>query len=195
MKVIGLTGGIATGKSEVTNILRHMNIPVFDADAAVHEIYQNGTAAQHLKTICPQAIVGGIIDRQILSKLLVTQPELLTEIEALIHPLVRGVETNFIADAAKKNHRLIVIDSPLLVETGHHRDMDFSIMITSTIENQIKRAMARPDMTKAKLEFILAKQMPAAEKQKSIDLVIENNATLAELETKVRATFNKLLSN
>lgn len=195
MKVIGLTGGIATGKSEVTRILRKLNIPVFDADAAVHTLYQNGVAAKALKNICPDAVEGQRINRRKISELILKQPVLLKKIEAIIHPLVRKSEKDFLSDAAHSSEKIVVIDSPLLIETGHYKNMDFSVLIATTKQNQKLRALARPNMTKEKIELLLAKQMPTEEKRKLVDLVIENNGTLEELEQKIRSTFQKLLDS
>lgn len=193
MKVIGLTGGIATGKSEVTKILRKMGISVFDADAAVHELYQNGIAASNLKRICPEAIMGHEVDRQRLAALIVKQPDLLRKIEEIIHPLVRNAEHRFISKAKASQKTIVVIDSPLLIETGHYKDMDVNVLVTTDKHNQIARATDRPSMTKEKIELLLAKQTPTDEKRKLVDLVIENNATIEELEVQVRVHFQKLM--
>lgn len=192
MKVIGLTGGIATGKSEVSKILLKQAIPVFDTDAAVHELYNNGKAAAQLRDICPQAINGKIVDRRVLSQLIIQNPELLDKIEAIIHPLVRKTETEFLAQAKAANQRIAVVDSPLLIETGHHNDMDYVVLVDASLENQTQRAMARPGMTVDKLKLIFAKQMSAGQKRKQSDFIIENNATLAELETQTNFIFAKL---
>ena len=192
MKVIGLTGGIATGKSEVSKILLKQAIPVFDTDAAVHELYNNGEAAAQLRGICPQAINGKIVDRRVLSQLIIQNPELLNKIEAIIHPLVRKAETEFLAQAKAANQRIAVVDSPLLIETGHHNDMDYVVLVDASLENQTRRAMTRPGMTADKLKFIFAKQMSAEQKRKQSDFIIENNATLAELETQTNLIFAKL---
>ena len=117
MKLVGLTGGIAAGKSEVTQILRRIDIPVFDSDAAVHVLYQNGMAAKYLEKICPQAVINGNIDRQILSKLVLETPSLLKKIEVVIHPLVREMETAFINNVVTSSAKIAVIDSALLIET------------------------------------------------------------------------------
>lgn len=193
MKVIGLTGGIATGKSEVAKILRKMGISVFDADAVVHSLYQNGIAASYLKDLCPEAVVGLKVDRQKLSALLAKQHDLLKKIETIIHPLVRDAELRFVLEAKASHSVMVVIDSPLLIETGHYKDLDATVLVSTDKQNQMERALSRPNVTKSKIEFIISKQMPTVEKRKLVDLVIENDGSLEELEIQVRSCFQKLL--
>jgi dephospho-CoA kinase len=191
MMVIGLTGSIAMGKSEVANILRTLNIPVFDADAAVHAIYENGEAAKHLAGLCPDAIVGHKVDRKILSGLIAKNPELLKSITAIIHPLVHAAERNFIE---QQHSDIVVIDSPLILESGRARDMDMIIVVSSSPENQQARALARPGMTLEKLNLIRSKQMPDDEKRQWADYVIENNGTVEELGATTRALIARIRS-
>lgn len=182
--VIGLTGSIAMGKSEVAKILRTLNIPVFDADAMVHEIYENGIAAKHLAKLCPEAIDGKKVDRKTLSQHIAKNPTLLKSITAIIHPLVHQAERDFLQ---RQTGDIAVIDSPLILEGGRARDMDMIIVVSSTPENQKMRALARPGMTKAKFEMIKSKQMPDDEKRQWADFTIENNGTLVELEITTKA--------
>lgn len=185
--IIGLTGSIAMGKSEVAKIFKSQNIPVFDADATVHEIYQNGTAAKALANLCPQAIFKDKVDRKILAEMIAHDKSLLPKITALIHPLVYKAEAEF---RQQHHDEMAIIDSPLILETGRARDMDMLIVVSSLPELQRARAMARPAMTAEKFELIKSKQMPDDEKRNWADYVIENNGTLVELE----ATTNALIS-
>ena len=192
MKIIGLTGGIATGKSEAAKIIRKLNIPVFDADAAVHQIYQNGVGAKHLKTLYPSAVDGDSVDRRRLSELIAKQPMLLKQIELIIHPLVRHAENDFLTKSSHEKYEIAVIDSPLLIESGHHRDMDSTILIDALPETQRMRAMLRPGMTSEKFNMIRSKQMSSAEKRKNSTFIIENNGSLAELEIHIRKILQEL---
>ena len=178
MIVIGLTGSIASGKSEVAKTLRTLNIPVFDADATVHEIYNNGTAATALATLCPTAISGNKVDRKILSQLISQHPSLLKAITAIIHPLVHKAEQDFLHQLSSD---IAVIDSPLILELGRAGEMDLLIVVSTSHENQKSRTLARPNMTQEKFNLIQSKQMPDAEKRLWADYIIENNGTLAEL--------------
>lgn len=193
MKVIGLTGGIATGKSEAAKIIRKLNIPVFDADAAVHEIYQNGIGAKHLKDLCPSAIDGDRVDRKKLSDLIAYQPSLLKQIELIIHPLVRQAENDFLFESEASNHKIAVIESPLLIETGHHKNMNATILIDTLPEVQKSRAMSRSGMTEEKFRIILSKQMPSTEKRKHSTYIVENNGNLAELKNQIHKIFKELV--
>jgi dephospho-CoA kinase len=189
MTVIGLTGSIASGKSEVANIIRTLNIPVFDADAMVHIIYKNGTAAKALASLCPTAIRGADVDRKILSQLIAQHPSLLQAITAIIHPLVHAAELQF---RNQQNSDIIVIDSPLILESGRAGEMDLLIVVSTSSENQKSRAMSRPGMTEEKFNLILSKQMPDAEKRLWADYIIENNGTLANLGETTKAVIAEI---
>ena len=187
--IIGLTGSIAMGKSEVAKILRSLNIPVFDADATVHQIYEDGTAAKVLSAICPEAIEGKTINRKILSALIAKNQALLKSITNSIHPIVNAAEQKF----RKENlSYLAVIDSPLILESGRARDVDLLIVISAHPEIQKARALARPGMTLEKFKLITSKQMPDEEKRAWADYVIENNGTLEELEVTTKALLDHI---
>ena len=187
--IIGLTGSIATGKSEVAKILRSLNIPVLDADATVHRIYENGTAAKALAKICPEAIEGKTVNRKILSAQIAKNSELLKSITNIIHPIVNTAEQKF---RAEHLGYLAVIDSPLILESGRARDMDLLIVVSAHPEIQKARALARAGMTPDKFELIKSKQMPDDEKRAWADYVIENNGTLEELATTTKALIDHI---
>ena len=187
--IIGLTGSIAMGKSEVAKILRSLNIPVFDADATVHQIYEDGTAAKVLSAICPEAIEGKTINRKILSALIAKNQALLKSITNSIHPIVNAAEQKF---RIENLGYLAVIDSPLILESGRARDVDLLIVISAHPEIQKARALARPGMTLEKFKLITSKQMPDEEKRAWADYVIENNGTLEELEVTTKALLDHI---
>jgi dephospho-CoA kinase len=190
--IIGLTGSIAMGKSEVAKIMRDLEIPVFDADAAVHEIYANGTAAKALQNLCSEAIEGPVVNRQVLSQNIAKNPDLLKSITAIIHPLVHQAERDFLSS---QNQAIMVVDSPLLLETGRAREFDLIIVVSSTPENQQIRALARPGMTPEKFEMIKSKQMPDDEKRRWADYVIENNGSIDNLRQTVKALIKEIKTN
>ncbi|HMT14298.1 MAG TPA: dephospho-CoA kinase [Aestuariivirga sp.] len=181
MKIVGLTGSIAMGKSEVVKHLRHRGLAVFDADQTVHDLYSDGTAARALRTSFPQAVQGKKIDRAILSHLLQEDPARLKALEALIHPLVHERRAAFLAEAREQGSVLAVLDIPLLFETHAEGDVDVVVLITAPEALQRQRALARPGMTPEKLALILARQMPDAEKRKRAHFVIDNSGDLAHL--------------
>jgi dephospho-CoA kinase len=190
--IVGLTGSIAMGKSEVAKMMHDLEIPVFDADAAVHEIYANGTAAKALQNLCPEAIEGQLVNRQILSQHIAKNPDILKSITAIIHPLVHQAERDFLSS---QNKAIMVVDSPLLLETGRAREFDLIIVVSSTAENQQTRALARPGMTPEKFDMIKSKQMPDDEKRRWADYVIENNGSIEELRQAVKALIKEIKTN
>lgn len=183
MKIIGLTGSIATGKSEVARRLRENGIAVFDADAAVHDIYAEPVSAAKIAQVFPTVLVAGRIDRGLLSAHLAKSPQDLRKLEAIVHPLVRERRQAFLKSHAGQD--FVVLDIPLLFETGAEKEMDAVVVVTTTPAEQRRRALARPGMTVEKLELILSRQMPMVEKLAHADFVIENTGTLDDLRRMV----------
>jgi len=189
---VGLTGSIATGKSEAAKLFAAGGIPVFDSDAAVHDLYAEKTTAALLGKIFPGVIVNGEIDRQRLGQRVLGSPEDLKKLESLIHPLVRKRRERFIAHWRKQGSPLVVLDIPLLFETGQDREMDYVIVVSANEDVQRKRAMARPGMTEDKFARILARQTPDAEKRGRADFIVENSDSLEHLQTQVDSLSRKL---
>ena len=184
---VGLTGSIATGKSEVAKLLSAAAIPVFNSDAEVHGLYAEKTTKDSLGKLFPDVIVGSEIDRQRLGQRVLGSPEDLLKLESLIHPLVRERRERFSAHWRRQGSPLVVLDIPLLFETGQEKELDYIIVVSANEEVQRKRATARPGMTEQKLAGILARQMPDAEKRKRADFVIENSGSLEHLRSRVDA--------
>lgn len=172
---LGLTGSIGMGKSTTAAMFRDLGIPVWDADAAVHRLYARGGAAvAPVGTVIPEAIEGGAVSRERLKTAIADQPELLSVLEGLVHPLVAADRARFVAEHAADP--LVVLDIPLLFETGADAAMDATLVVTIDPDTQRARVLSRPDMTEAMLNRILARQMPDAEKRARADFVIETRA-------------------
>lgn len=164
--LLGLTGSIGMGKSTTAAMFRDEGIPVWDADAAVHRAYTPGGAAvSAIAALHPQAIVDGAVDRGALKDWIATDPAALRQIEAAVHPIVAADRAGFIARAAREGARLVVLDIPLLFETGADRDLDATVVVSVPAEVQRERVLARPGMTAEQLSLILARQMPDADKR------------------------------
>ncbi|MCX7348610.1 MAG: dephospho-CoA kinase [Alphaproteobacteria bacterium] len=180
MIVAGLTGSIAMGKSETAKMFAARGIPVFDSDAVVHELYAAGGAGvAPLQALAPEAVVGGSVDRRKLADLVQTDPALLKKIEAVVHPLVKARQAAFLKDA-ERHTDIAVLDIPLLFETAREKDVDIVIVVSAGAALQRERALARPGMTAEKLDFILSRQMPDAEKRRHADYVIDTSVSLGE---------------
>ncbi len=194
VKVIGLTGSIAMGKSEVAKAFAAAGIPVFDADAEVHRLYESSEGAALIGAIAPKAIKDGKVDRQALGSLVLKNPEVLTKVEVIVHAAVGRARKKFIDDAARAGHTLVACDIPLLLEKGQEKDVDWVVVVSSPGDQQRARAMERPGMTEEKLDMILSRQMPDQEKRKHADHIIENIGSLAALQA-MSAALIKVLKN
>jgi len=189
---LGLTGSIATGKSTVLEVFARRGVPVFSADAAVHALYDGGEAVAPLGELFPEVVHSGKVDRAALSARLPADPKNLGRIEAIVHPLVRRRMRQFFADAAAKNLPLAVADVPLLFETGYDGDID-AVLVTAVDENTMRqRALARPGMTVEKLDAILARQMPQAEKKRRAGYVVDTGRPIRDTAAEVEALIDKL---
>jgi len=185
MIVAGLTGSIAMGKSETAKMFAARGVPVFDSDAAVHALYApGGDAVAALRSLAPEAIVDGGVDRRRLAALVQAEPGLLKAIEAVVHPLVKARQKAFL-DEASRTASLAVLDIPLLFETGRQGDVDVVIVVSTSPGLQRQRALARPGMTAEKLDFILSRQLPDAEKRARADYVIDTSVSLAATAAEV----------
>jgi dephospho-CoA kinase len=168
---LGLTGSIGMGKSTTAAMFAAEGIPVWDADQAVHRLYAKGGAAVGpLSALFPDAEVEGAIRRDVLRRLIAEDPAALAKIESVVHPLVAADRTGFIAQTPSD---LLLLDIPLLFETGAESGIDASLVVTAPAELQRARVMARPGMTDALFQTLLAKQMPDREKRARATHLIE----------------------
>lgn len=179
MLLVGLTGSIGMGKSETAKMFAKLGIPVYDADAAVHAIYEKGGAAvEPLRAEFPDAIVDDAVDRAKLSKLVLNNKDELKKLEAIVHPLVGATQLQFLKDASDAKAPMAVLDIPLLYETGGEARVDAVVVVSAPADVQRARVLERPGMTVEKFEQILAKQVPDADKRAKADFVVETDKGL-----------------
>lgn len=193
MLKIGLTGSIAMGKSATSKMFAEQGVPIFDADAMVHVLYQKGYQGfETIKALCPEATMGNEVDRKILSAHILKNQDTLKSIEKTIHPLLREIENEFFNQSAKSGKTFIVFDVPLLFEMKSHENMDKIIVCSTTPEIQKQRAMQRDGMTQEKFEFILSKQMPDDEKKQYADYIIDTSISLEDAKQQVINVINEI---
>lgn len=173
---IGLTGSIGMGKSTVDKYLRILGISVFDADEEVHKLYGiSGAAVLPIGALAPEAIEHGSVNRKILSERILKDPQLLSEIEKIVHPLVAQSRKDLTKAAALKGDFIIVHDIPLLFETKQSKDFDYVVVVSADAAVQRERVLRRPGMTLEKFDTILRKQVPDEEKRQKADFVIRTD--------------------
>ncbi|WOJ91482.1 dephospho-CoA kinase [Methylocapsa polymorpha] len=191
MFVLGLTGSIGMGKSTTAAMFRAEGIKVHDADAVVHSLYR-GAAAPAIEAAFPGAMRDGAVDRSRLGACVFDDPSALRRLEAIIHPMVAASRDVFLAEATKSGERLVVLDVPLLFETGIDRMVDAVVLVSAPETVQKERASARPGMTPQRLAAILAKQIPDAEKRARAHFIIDTSSGFAAAERQVRGILRAL---
>jgi dephospho-CoA kinase len=178
MLIVGLTGSLGMGKSTAAAYLREQGIPVFDADAEVHRLYADEAVAA-IEAAFPGTTVDGRVDRARLSTALILAPELFSELEAIVHPLVRASERAFLRREAARGTKIVILEIPLLFETGADQRVDATIVVSATPELQRARLMKRDTLSREKLERLLARQLPDAEKRARADFVVDTSGELS----------------
>ncbi len=191
MIILGLTGSIGMGKSVTAGMFRDMGVPVHDSDSVVHDLYE-GEAVSAIAEKFPQAIRNGIVDRQTLGKLVIGQPEAMRQLEAIVHPLVAEQRREFLDDARKRGCPLVVLDIPLLFETGSETMCDKILVVTAPAEVQRERVLSRPGMTVEKFERILASQTADGIKRKRADYLLDTSRGLEPARATVAAIVREL---
>jgi dephospho-CoA kinase len=173
MLVIGLTGGIGMGKSTVAKMFGNFGIPAFNADDAVHALQApRGGAIPAIAAAFPGTVHDGVLNRAALRKIVLSDPAALRQLERIMHPMVRRMETDFRAAARRLQRRAILLDIPLLFETGLDQRMDVSLTVSCPPDVQIRRVLRRGTMSAAQIATVIAKQMPDAQKRARADYVI-----------------------
>jgi dephospho-CoA kinase len=185
MLILGLTGSIGMGKSTTAKLFAEAGVPVYDADAAVHKIYE-GEAAPAIEAAFPGSTVDGKVDRVRLSAQVLHNPVAIKQLEQIVHPMLGASRQKFLDDAERSGAPVAVVDVPLLFETGGEKRVDAVVVVTTTPEAQRERILARDNMTSEKLDAILARQLPDAEKRKRADFVVDTSDGLDPVRTRIR---------
>src|SRR6516162_6799105 len=178
MWILGLTGSIGMGKSTTAKLFAEAGVPVYDADAAVHQLYE-GEAAPAIEAAFPGTTANGKVERAKLSARVVGDAVAMKQLEQIVHPMLGASREKFFADAEAANAPVVVLDIPLLFETGGEKRVDAVVVVTTSPELQRERVLARGTMTSETLDSILARQMPDAEKRKRADFVVDTSHGLA----------------
>jgi dephospho-CoA kinase len=185
MLILGLTGSIGMGKSTTAKLFAEAGVPVYDADATVHRLYE-GEAAPAIEAAFPGTTADGKVDRSKLSARVVHDPAAMKQLEQIVHPMLGASRQKFIDDAERSGAPIVVVDVPLLFETGGEKRVDAVVVVTTTPETQRQRILARDNMTGEKLEAILARQLPDAEKRKRADFVVDTSYGLDLVRARIR---------
>jgi dephospho-CoA kinase len=185
MFILGLTGSLGMGKSTTAKFFAEEGVPVHDADAAVHRLYE-GKAVPLIEAAFPGTTVAGKVDRDRLAQRVLGDAQAIKKLEHIVHPLVRAEEERFLAEVAAKGAKVAVLDIPLLFETGGEARCDAAVVVSAPAEMQRQRAFERPGMNEAKLQAILTKQMPDAEKRARADFIVDSGQGFEHARAQVR---------
>jgi dephospho-CoA kinase len=186
MFVLGLTGSLGMGKSTTARFFAEEGVPVHDADAVVHRLY-DGEAAAAIEAAFPGTTASGKVDRDKLAARVLGDSAALKRLEAIVHPLVQEAERRLLAEAEARGEKVAVLDIPLLFETGGEKRVDAVVVVSAPPDVQRSRALERPGMTVDKLDAILAKQMPDDEKRRRADFVVDTSRGFEAARADVRA--------
>jgi dephospho-CoA kinase len=185
MIVLGLTGSIGMGKSTTAKLFAEAGVPVYDADAAVHRLYE-GEAAPAIEAAFPGTTKNGKVDRVRLSAHVVHDSAAMNKLEEIVHPMLGASRQRFLDEAEQSGAPVAVVDVPLLFETGGEKRVDAVVVVTTTPELQRERVLTRPNMTEERLRAILARQMPDAEKRKRAHFVVDTSQGLDPVRARIR---------
>jgi dephospho-CoA kinase len=186
MFILGLTGSLGMGKSTTARFFAEEGVSVHDADRVVHELYE-GEAVAAIESAFPGTTAGGKVDRNKLSARVLGDGAALARLEGIVHPLVQKAEQRMLDQARARGEKIAVLDIPLLFETGGDQRVDAVVVVSAPPQVQQSRVLQRPGMTMEKLEAILAKQMPDAEKRRRADFVVDTSRGFEAARAQVRA--------
>jgi len=185
MLILGLTGSIGMGKSTTAKLFAEAGVPVYDADAAVHQLYE-GEAVPAIEAAFPGTTAGGKVDRNKLSARVVHDPAAIRQLEQIVHPMLGASRQTFFDDAERSGTPVVVVDVPLLFETGGETRVDAVVVATTSPENQRERILARGTMTNDAFDAILARQLPDAEKRQRADFVVDTSHGLDPVRAQIK---------
>ena len=185
MRILGLTGSIGMGKSTTAKLFAEAGVPVYDADATVHKIYE-GEAVPAIEAAFPGTTADGKVDRAKLAAKVLHDPSAMKQLEAIVHPMLRAYHQKFLDDAERSGATVAVVDVPLLFETGGDKRVDAVVVVTTSPENQRERILARGTMTSEALDSILARQMPDEEKRGRADFIVDTSHGLDPVRERIR---------
>jgi len=185
MRILGLTGSIGMGKSTTAKLFIEAGVPVYDADAAVHKVYE-GEAAPAIEAAFPGTTVDGKVDRARLSARVVHDQAAIKQLEQIVHPMLGASRQKFLEEAERSGAPVVVMDIPLLFETGGEKHVDAVVVVSTDAATQRERILARGTMTNEVLDGILARQLPDAEKRKRADFVVDTSHGLDPVRTAIR---------
>ena len=185
MFILGLTGSVGMGKSATAKMFADEGVPVHDADAAVHALYE-GEAVPAIEAAFPGTTANGKVDRGKLGERVIGHPDEIKRLERIVHPLVARVRDAFLANAERDGAKVALLDIPLLYETGGETRCDAVVVVSAPADVQRERVLTRPGMTDAKFEAILAKQVPDADKRGRADFVVDTSKGFDAARAQVR---------
>ena len=191
MFVLGLTGSVGMGKTTTARFFAEAGVPVHDADAVVHRLYEK-EAVVAIEAAFPGTTLDGTVDRKLLSARVVGDPAAFKRLEDIVHPLVHEAERRLLAEAQARGETVAVLDIPLLFETAGEQRVDAVVVVSAPPEVQKARVLERPGMTLEKLEAILSRQMPDAEKRRRADFVVDTSQGFDAARAQVRAILDEV---
>ena len=191
MFILGLTGSLGMGKSTTAKFFAEEGVPVYDADAVVHRLYE-GEAAPLIEAAFHGTTSGGKVDRTKLGERVIGDAAAIKKLEAIVHPLVAPARDRFLADAERNGAKVVVLDIPLLYETGGDKRCDAVVVVTAPAEVQQARILERPGMTEQKLAALTAKQMPDAEKRARADFTVDSGQGFDAARAQVREILRRV---
>ena len=193
MYLIGLTGSIGMGKTQTAELFEQEGVPRYDADAAVHALYEvGGAAVEPIGKMFPKAVRDGAVDRAVLGQIVLKDSAKLAALEKAVHPLAGATQVDFLNAQIAAGATHVLLDIPLLFETGGHEFVDCVVVVSAPPEIQRARVLARPGMTEKKFEDILTKQVADSDKRAAADFIVDSSVSVADAHRQVKEILAEL---